>query len=73
MHDDEPLQRHLEEVARRDATGPPDSFMYDLGLASDDRRAAGAGRPERTLDDVHPSAVRLEPAAHPLGEQVDAP
>ena len=44
--------------------------MYDFGLAS---TTGGAGRPgsQDALDHVGPAAVRLEPAAEPLGEQVE--
>ena len=43
--------------------------MYDRGLASTTR-----ARPaEPALDDVGARLVRLEPAAHPVGEHVERP
>ena len=50
VDDDEPLDRHLVEVAAAPATGPPDSFMYDSGLGEHDprRRRPGRAGPRRT-------------------------
>ena len=66
VDDDDPLDRDLEEPGGSVTTGPPDSFMNDFGLAS---TTGDAGQPP--FDDLAAAAVRLEPAADPLGEQVD--
>ena len=70
VHDDEPLDGHLVEVAAAPATGPPDSFMYERGSAST-TRGAGSG-PSRPSTTSRARLVRLgEPAADPLGQQVE--
>ena len=58
MHDDDALDRRPCRSGRRPTTGPPDSFMYERGLAS--TTGTPASRPS---SDVGAAAVRLEPRA----------